>query len=64
MDKNELRNFSKDKYNNELFGEVIRHNQKTATIKVNEHNEWLVHNQHCYVFKCCRSAINRVSTND
>jgi len=32
----------KDKYNNELFGEVIRLNPKTATIKINEHNEWLV----------------------
>ncbi len=32
----------KDKQRNELFGEVIRLNQKTATIKINEHNEWLV----------------------
>jgi hypothetical protein len=31
----------KDKHRNELFGEVIRLNQKTATIKINEHNEWL-----------------------
>ena len=32
----------KDKQSNELFGEVIRLNQKTATIKINEHNKWLV----------------------
>jgi len=33
----------KDKNNNELFGEVIRLNPKTATIKINEHSQWLVH---------------------
>lgn len=32
----------KDKQRNELFGEVIRLNQKTATIKIDEHHEWLV----------------------
>jgi hypothetical protein len=38
----------KDKYNNELFGEVIRLNQKTATVKINEHNRWLVHYNHLF----------------
>ncbi|MDO9048911.1 MAG: hypothetical protein Q7U66_14420 [Methylobacter sp.] len=32
----------KDKQRNELFGEVIRLNQKTATVKINELNVWLV----------------------
>jgi len=38
----------KDKYNNELFGEVIRLNPKTATIKINEHSQWLVHYNHLF----------------
>jgi hypothetical protein len=38
----------KDKYNNELFGEVIRLNQKTATIKINEHSAWRVHYNHLF----------------
>ncbi len=38
----------KDKYNNELFGEVIRLNQKTATIKIDEHSQWLVHYNHLF----------------
>jgi hypothetical protein len=32
----------KSKYHNDLFGEVIRLNPKTATIKIGEHDEWLV----------------------
>ena len=38
----------KDKHNNELFGEVIRLNPKTATIKINEHSQWLVHYNHLF----------------
>ena len=38
----------KDKQNNDLFGEVIRLNPKTATIKINEHNQWLVHYSHLF----------------
>ena len=38
----------KDKYNNELFGEVIRLNPKTATIKINEHSAWRVHYNHLF----------------
>lgn len=38
----------KDKYNNELFGEVIRLNQKTATVKIDEHGRWLVHYKHLF----------------
>ena len=38
----------KDKYNNELFGEVIRLNQKTATIKINELSAWRVHYNHLF----------------
>jgi len=38
----------KDKHNNELFGEVIRLNPKTATIKINEHSRWLVHYNHLF----------------
>ena len=33
----------KDKNNNDLFGEVIRLNPKTATVRINEHCRWLVH---------------------
>ncbi|MDD2660116.1 MAG: hypothetical protein PHY54_10645 [Methylococcales bacterium] len=32
----------KNKYNNDIFGEVIRLNAKTATIRIGEHDEWLV----------------------
>jgi hypothetical protein len=32
----------KKKYNDDLFGEVIRLNPKTATIRIGEHDEWLV----------------------
>lgn len=32
----------KNKYNNDIFGEVIRLNPKTATIRIGEHDEWLV----------------------
>lgn len=32
----------KDKENNDLFGEVTRLNPKRATVKINEHNQWLV----------------------
>ena len=32
----------KDKNNNDLFGEVIRLNPKTATVRINEHCRWLV----------------------
>lgn len=32
----------KNKYNNDVFGEVIRLNPKTATIRIGEHDEWLV----------------------
>ena len=38
----------KDKQNNDLFGEVIRLNPKTATIKINEHSQWLVHYNHLF----------------
>ena len=38
----------KDKQNNDLFGEVIRLNPKTATIKINEHSQWLVHYSHLF----------------
>jgi hypothetical protein len=38
----------KDKYNNELFGDVIRLNLKTATVKINEHSKWLVHYNHLF----------------
>jgi len=38
----------KDKYNNELFGEVIRLNPKTATIKIDEHSQWLVYYNHLF----------------
>ncbi|MFA5923090.1 MAG: hypothetical protein WC856_17670 [Methylococcaceae bacterium] len=38
----------KDKQNNDLFGEVIRLNPKTATIKINEHSKWLVHYNHLF----------------
>jgi hypothetical protein len=37
-----------DKHNNELFGEVIRLNPKTATVKINESNQWLVHYNHLF----------------
>ena len=33
----------KDRSNNELFGEVIRLNPKTATIRTNKNGEWLVY---------------------
>jgi hypothetical protein len=33
----------KDKSNNDLFGEVIRLNPKRATVRINEHCQWLVH---------------------
>ena len=33
----------KDKDNNDLFGEVIRLNPKRATVRINEHCQWLVH---------------------
>lgn len=32
----------KDRSNSDLFGEVIRLNQKTATVKINEYTEWRV----------------------
>ena len=32
----------KDKDNNDLFGEVIRLNPKRATVRINEHCQWLV----------------------
>jgi hypothetical protein len=38
----------KDKQNNDLFGEVIRLNPKTATIKINEYSRWLVHYNHLF----------------
>ena len=38
----------KNKQNNDLFGEVIRLNPKTATIKINEHSQWLVHYNHLF----------------
>ena len=38
----------KDRQNNDLFGEVIRLNPKTATIKINEHSQWLVHYSHLF----------------
>jgi hypothetical protein len=38
----------KDKQNNDLFGEVIRLNPKRATIKINEHSQWLVHYSHLF----------------
>jgi hypothetical protein len=38
----------KGKYNNDLFGEVIRLNPKTATVKTNEHSRWLVHYKHLF----------------
>lgn len=38
----------KDKYNNELFGEVIRLNPKTATVKINEGSNWIVPYQHLF----------------
>ena len=38
----------KDKQNNDLFGEVIRLNPKTATVKINEHCRWLVHYNHLF----------------
>jgi hypothetical protein len=38
----------KDKQNNDLFGEVIRLNPKTATVKIDEHSQWLVHYTHLF----------------
>jgi ribosomal protein S1 len=38
----------KDKQNNDLFGKVIRLNPKRATIKINEHCQWLVHYSHLF----------------
>jgi hypothetical protein len=49
----------KDRYNNELFGEVIRLNQKTATIKVNEFSEWRVH--YNYLFRIIEGEADDLS---
>lgn len=38
----------KDRSNNDLFGEVIRLNQKTTTIKINEYTEWRVPYSHLF----------------
>lgn len=38
----------KDRNHNEVFGEVIRLNPKTATVKVSEQHTWLVHYQHLF----------------
>ncbi|MBL6986356.1 MAG: hypothetical protein ISR72_04780 [Methylobacter sp.] len=38
----------KDKSNNDLFGEVIRLNLKTATVRVSEYCTWRVHYNHLF----------------
>ena len=38
----------KDRYHNELFGDVIRLNPKTATIRVNQTANWLVPYKHLF----------------
>ena len=49
----------KDRFNNELFGSVIRLNQKTATIKVNEFSEWRVH--YNYLFPVIEAEADDLS---
>ena len=38
----------KDKHNNDLFGEVIRLNPKTATVRINERSRWRVYYKHLF----------------